>query len=148
MIKSDCIETIHAPTTRNRYRRPQRCGKSTIAPVVLRDYLTIPDFVNADQIAVSLSAFNPENVAFEAGRIMLQRIEELANAGGKDFKQALNPHAKEVITAYLEQGMRHAMPDEKFQFERHGYFVADRVDHLTGRPVFNRVVTLKDSWGK
>ena len=70
------------------------------------------------------------------------------DAGGKDFKQALNPNAKEVITAYLEQGMRHAMPDEKFQFERHGYFVADRVDHLATRPVFNRVVTLKDSWGK
>ena len=70
------------------------------------------------------------------------------DAGGKDFKQALNPNAKEVITAYFEQGMRHAMPDEKFQFERHGYFVADRVDHSAGRPVFNRVVTLKDSWGK
>jgi len=70
------------------------------------------------------------------------------DAGGKDFKQALNPNAKEVITAYLEQGMRHAMPDEKFQFERHGYFVADRVDHSATKPVFNRVVTLKDSWGK
>ena len=70
------------------------------------------------------------------------------DAGGKDFKQVLNPNAKEVITAYLEQGMRHAMPDEKFQFERHGYFVADRVDHLATKPVFNRVVTLKDSWGK
>jgi glutaminyl-tRNA synthetase len=70
------------------------------------------------------------------------------DAGGKDFKLALNPNAKEVITAYLEQGMRAAQPDEKFQFERHGYFVADRVDHHAGRPVFNRVVTLKDSWGK
>ncbi|KIF81811.1 glutamine--tRNA ligase/YqeY domain fusion protein [Noviherbaspirillum autotrophicum] len=70
------------------------------------------------------------------------------DAGGKDFKQSLNPNAKEVITAYLEQGMRHALPDEKFQFERHGYFVADRVDHSATKPVFNRVVTLKDSWGK
>ncbi|HJV86287.1 MAG TPA: glutamine--tRNA ligase/YqeY domain fusion protein [Noviherbaspirillum sp.] len=70
------------------------------------------------------------------------------DAGGKDFKSALNPNAKEVITAYLEPGMRHALADEKFQFERHGYFVADRVDHSATRPVFNRVVTLKDSWGK
>jgi glutaminyl-tRNA synthetase len=70
------------------------------------------------------------------------------DAGGKDFKQALNPNSKEVITAYLEQGMRHALADEKFQFERHGYFVADRVDHSATKPVFNRVVTLKDSWGK
>jgi glutaminyl-tRNA synthetase len=70
------------------------------------------------------------------------------DAGGKDFKAALNPNAKEVITAYLEQGMKAAQPDEKFQFERHGYFVADRVDSQPGKPVFNRVVTLKDSWGK
>jgi glutaminyl-tRNA synthetase len=70
------------------------------------------------------------------------------DAGGKDFKLALNPHSKEVITAYLEHGLAKAAADEKFQFERHGYFVADRVDSKPGKPVFNRVVTLKDSWGK
>jgi hypothetical protein len=36
--------------------------------------------------------------------------------------------------------------EERFQFERHGYFVADRVDSKEGAPVFNRTVTLKDSW--
>jgi glutaminyl-tRNA synthetase len=70
------------------------------------------------------------------------------DAGGKDFKLALNPNSKEVITAYLEPGLSSARPDEKFQFERHGYFVADRVDSKAGKPVFNRAVTLKDSWGK
>ncbi|HYD78561.1 MAG TPA: glutamine--tRNA ligase/YqeY domain fusion protein [Paucimonas sp.] len=70
------------------------------------------------------------------------------DAGGKDFKQFLNPNSKEVITAYLEHGLAKAMGDDKFQFERHGYFVADRVDSAPGKPVFNRVVTLKDSWGK
>jgi glutaminyl-tRNA synthetase len=55
----------------------------------------------------------------------------------------MNPNSKEVITAYLEQGMAKALADEKFQFERHGYFVADRVDSKLGRPVFNRVVTSK-----
>jgi glutaminyl-tRNA synthetase len=70
------------------------------------------------------------------------------DAGGKDFKLALNPNAKEVVTAYLEQGMKHALPEDRYQFERHGYFVADRVDSKPGAPVFNRVVTLKDSWGK
>jgi predicted ABC-type ATPase len=49
--------------------------------VILRDYLAIPDFVNADQITAGLSAFNPEGAAFEAGRIMLQRIQELADTG-------------------------------------------------------------------
>ncbi|MFJ7565354.1 glutamine--tRNA ligase/YqeY domain fusion protein [Herminiimonas sp. NPDC097707] len=70
------------------------------------------------------------------------------DAGGKDFKLALNPNSKEVITAYVEPGVSAVQPDEKLQFERHGYFVADRVDSKAGKPVFNRVVTLKDSWGK
>jgi glutaminyl-tRNA synthetase len=70
------------------------------------------------------------------------------DAGGKDFKLALNPDSKQVVTAYLEHGLKAALPDDKFQFERHGYFVADRVDSTPGKPVFNRVVTLKDSWGK
>lgn len=39
-------------------------------------------------------------------------------------------------------------PDDHFQFERHGYFVADRKDHAAGKPVFNRVTGLKYSWGK
>ncbi|WP_317203974.1 glutamine--tRNA ligase/YqeY domain fusion protein [Janthinobacterium sp.] len=68
------------------------------------------------------------------------------DAGGKDFKLALNPNAKEVVHAYLEPGMAEALPDQRFQFERHGYFVADRVDSAPGKLVFNRIVTLKDSW--
>ncbi|MYM84804.1 glutamine--tRNA ligase/YqeY domain fusion protein [Duganella sp. FT50W] len=68
------------------------------------------------------------------------------DAGGKDFLSLLNPNAKEVVTAYLEPGMRTAQADQRYQFERHGYFVADRVDSQPGKPVFNRIVTLKDSW--
>jgi glutaminyl-tRNA synthetase len=70
------------------------------------------------------------------------------DAGGKDFKAFLNPGAKEVITAYLEPGLANAAPEQRFQFERHGYFVADRVDSKPGKPVFNRITTLKDSWTK
>jgi glutaminyl-tRNA synthetase len=70
------------------------------------------------------------------------------DAGGKDFKLALNPNAKEVVTAYVEPGLATARPDDKFQFERHGYFVADRVDASATRLVFNRITTLKDSWAK
>ena len=69
------------------------------------------------------------------------------DAGGRDFKQALNPQAKTVVSAYLEPGMAGALPEQRFQFERHGYFVADRVDSQPGKPVFNRITTLKDSWG-
>ncbi|RZT04358.1 glutaminyl-tRNA synthetase [Duganella sp. CF402] len=69
------------------------------------------------------------------------------DAGGKDFLSLLNPNAKEVVKAYLEPGMSAAQADQRYQFERHGYFVADRVDSQPGKPVFNRIVTLKDSWG-
>ena len=70
------------------------------------------------------------------------------DAGGKDFKASLNPDSCRVITAYVEPSLAQAVPDQKFQFERHGYFVADRQDHAPGRPVFNRITGLKDSWGK
>tara|TARA_R110001599_G_scaffold171353_1_gene362066 strand:- start:48344 stop:50236 length:1893 start_codon:yes stop_codon:yes gene_type:complete len=70
------------------------------------------------------------------------------DAGGKDFKLALNPDSKEIVKAFVEPGVAAVQPNEKLQFERHGYFVADRVDSKAGKPVFNRVVTLKDGWGK
>lgn len=53
-------------------------GKSTAAPVLLQNAVHINNFVNADVIAQGLSAFEPETVAFEAGRIMLDRIHQLA----------------------------------------------------------------------
>ena len=58
----------------------------------------------------------------------------------------LNPSSKTVITAQCEPGLDGAAPEQRFQFERHGYFVADRVDSRPGTPVFNRAVTLKESW--
>ena len=70
------------------------------------------------------------------------------DAGGKDFIEALNPNSLKVVTAYVEPSLAAAKPDQKFQFERHGYFVADHQNHVKGQPVFNRAVGLKDSWGK
>ena len=70
------------------------------------------------------------------------------DAGGKDFLEALNPHSLQVVQAYVEPSLLHAAPDQKFQFERLGYFVADRVDHSATHLVFNRAVGLKDNWGK
>ena len=71
---------------------------------------------------------------------------ETPGAGGRDFLVDINPASKQVITAQLEPALREATAEERFQFERHGYFVADRVDSRPGAPVFNRTVTLKDSW--
>ena len=71
------------------------------------------------------------------------------DAGGKNFLDALNPDSLKVVTVYVEPTLAAAKPDQKFQFERHGYFVADRKDHgVDGKVVFNRVTGLKDSWGK
>ncbi len=76
-------------------------------------------------------------------------VQAQPDAGGKDFLQSLNPDSLKVVTAYVEPSLAAAQPDQKFQFERFGYFVADRLDHVAGtKPVFNRVTGLKDSWGK
>jgi len=75
--------------------------------------------------------------------------DEQPDAGGKDFLEGLNPHSLKVVTAIVEPTLASALPDQKFQFERLGYFVADRVDHVAGaKAVFNLAVGLKDSWGK
>jgi len=66
----------------------------------------------------------------------------------RNFLDDLNPASKTVITAMLEPSLKDAQPEQRFQFERHGYFTADLVDSRPGTPVFNRAVTLKDSWGK
>lgn len=63
---------------------PNGAGKSTLAPALLRDTFGILEFVNADTIAEGLSAFAPEDASFDAGRVMLGRLHELADEG-KDF---------------------------------------------------------------
>ncbi|HSC80222.1 MAG TPA: glutamine--tRNA ligase/YqeY domain fusion protein [Chitinolyticbacter sp.] len=66
-----------------------------------------------------------------------------------DFKQFINAESLQTITAYVEPCVRDAAVESRFQFERLGYFVTDRHDHQPGaKPVFNRTVTLKDSWAK
>ena len=70
------------------------------------------------------------------------------DAGGSDFREALNPHSRRVVQAVLETSLAQVQADDKFQFERHGYFVADRMDHRADRPVFNRITPLKDSFSK
>jgi glutaminyl-tRNA synthetase len=64
----------------------------------------------------------------------------------RDFKDDLNPQSLTVLRVPMEPSLSEAKPEDRFQFERHGYFVADRVDSREGVPVFNRTVTLKDSW--
>jgi len=66
----------------------------------------------------------------------------------RDFLEDLNPGSVRIVTAQLEPVLRDARPEDRFQFERHGYFVADPKDSRPGAPVFNRAVTLRDSRAK
>jgi glutaminyl-tRNA synthetase len=65
---------------------------------------------------------------------------------GKTYRDYMNPESRRVVTGYVEPSAAQAAPETSFQFERIGYFVADRYDHSAGRPVFNRSVTLRDTW--
>jgi len=66
--------------------------------------------------------------------------------GGKTYVDYLNPGSRKVVTGYVEPAAAQATPEQGFQFERSGYFVADRYDHKADAPVFNRSVTLRDTW--
>jgi glutaminyl-tRNA synthetase len=65
--------------------------------------------------------------------------------GGRDFRDNLNPHSKRVVQAQLEPSLANVAADTRLQFERHGYFIADRIDHRGDRPVFNRITGLRDT---
>ena len=76
--------------------------------------------------------------------------EEQPDAGGRDFLTALNPQSLRVVRAWVEPTLAKAQAEDRYQFERHGFFVADRREHtVSGRNlVFNRITGLRDSWGK
>jgi glutaminyl-tRNA synthetase len=74
--------------------------------------------------------------------------DDAVEVAERDYRDDLNPDSKRVITAFVEPALAAAAPETRVQFERHGYFVADMADHAPGKPVFNRAVTLRDSWTK
>jgi len=75
-------------------------------------------------------------------------IDSHPDTEGKDFKTSLNPNSKRVITGYVEPSLCEAQPEQRFQFERHGYFVADLADTGPGKPIFNRTASLRNTWKK
>jgi glutaminyl-tRNA synthetase len=88
--------------------------------------------------------------AFEAEVRLYDRLfnEPQPGAGGSEFLSALTLNSKQVIKAYLEPSARKALPEDRLQFERHGYFVADCIDSKPLLPVFNRIVGLRDDRGR
>jgi glutaminyl-tRNA synthetase len=87
-----------------------------------------------------------EAVAAEVRLFERLFTEDQPDADGRDFRAALNPGSQRVVTGLLEPTLAAAAPEQRVQFERHGWFVADRTDHRPDRPVFNRITTLKDHW--
>jgi len=70
-------------------------------------------------------------------------------AAAESFADVINPHSETVLTnSVVEPLLAETAPETHVQFERLGYFVADRRDHKAGTPVFNRTVTLRDNWAK
>ena len=70
------------------------------------------------------------------------------DSDGKSYHDHLNADSRRIVKGWLEAGLAGAAAESSWQFERLGYFVADRKDHAAGAPVFNRITGLKDSWGK
>jgi len=106
---------------------PNGAGKSTLAPALLRDTLNIFEYVNADTIAEGLSAFAPEDASFDAGRVMLGRLGELAEAN-RDFSfettLATRFYARWLASLQEKQGYRVSIV---FLWLRHVDLAIDRV---------------------
>lgn len=69
-------------------------------------------------------------------------------AGDADFLTEINPDSCRVVQAWMEPSLAGVAAESRFQFERHGYFIADRKDHTAAKPVFNKITGLRDGWGK
>jgi glutaminyl-tRNA synthetase len=74
--------------------------------------------------------------------------EAQPDAGGRDPLTVLNPASRRIVQGWGEPTLADVAPETRLQFERLGWFVADRVDHRPGRAVVNRITTLKDSFGR
>ena len=86
--------------------------------------------------------------AIQAEVRLYDRLFSHENPGAEDnFTELINPNSLQIIPgAYLEPALKDANPDERYQFIRKGYFCLDNKLSTTGKPIFNRTVTLKDSW--
>ncbi|MCJ7523563.1 MAG: glutamate--tRNA ligase family protein, partial [Dehalococcoidia bacterium] len=89
--------------------------------------------------------------AVEAEVRLYERLFTVENPGDirdNDFGSVLNPDSLETLTGYVEPGLSDAAPGSRYQFERLGYFCVDLKDSSPQKLVFNRTITLRDSWAK
>jgi glutaminyl-tRNA synthetase len=115
---------------------------------------TIPDTIGTDPA----DGIKPKGAiqwvsAREGGQATVRLYDRLFNhespdRGDREFLDYINPDSLRVVErAWVEPSLLEATPEQHFQFEREGYFVADRYDHSAETPVFNRTISLRDSWG-
>jgi len=115
---------------------------------------TIPDTIGTDPA----DGIKPKGAiqwisASEGGQATVRLYDRLFNhespdKGDREFLDYINPDSLGVVEqAWVEPSLLEATPEQHFQFEREGYFVADRYDHSAETPVFNRTISLRDSWG-
>ena len=100
-----------------------------------------PSGMRADSTTPEAVTLHARVVAGEDDDVEFEPVE-------RDWRDDLNPESKCTVTAYVEPALTEVEPEIRVQFERHGYFVSDLKDHVPGGPVFNRTVTLKDSWAQ
>ena len=86
--------------------------------------------------------------AVEAEVRLYDRLFNVAEPDDGDYKRHLNPNSLEIVRAKLEPSLAGVGKEERFQFERLGYFALDPKDSTPEAPVFNRTITLKDTWAK
>jgi glutaminyl-tRNA synthetase len=83
---------------------------------------------------------------------LYDRLFEVADpddeTGGKTYRDHINANSKRSVRGYIEASLADVAAEQSFQFERLGYFITDRREHAAARPVFNRIVTLRDSYAK
>ena len=80
---------------------------------------------------------------------LYDRLFTVPNPSGEEWKDFINPDSVEVLTACrLERSLAGAFPENRYQFERQGYFCLDLKDSSPEAPVFNRTATLRDSWAR
>jgi glutaminyl-tRNA synthetase len=129
------------------------CTKNAEGEVVSVQAMVVPDTKSgtpgADAVKVKgVITWVAAHEAVPAEFRLFDRLftEAQPDAGGKDFLAALNPASLRVVQGYVEPALAAAAAASHWQFERHGYFVADRNDHRAGHAVFNRTTTLRDTW--
>ena len=104
---------------------------------------------NADKKVKGTIHWVSASRCIEAEVRLYDRLFNVAEpAAEEDFLKVVNPHSLEKVTAKLEPSLATATLPDRFQFERLGYFALDPVDSTAGKLIFNRTISLKDTWAK